>query len=139
MFTRVYAPKIITQAPEARPSSPSVRLTPLLAAAISSITQTTTSTTGSSSHSMSRKKEMNGDAGVTPRSSGNCSEARANRIATKDWPAILALLRRPSERCLLILMKSSAKPTTPSPVNRSEEHTSELQSRQYLVCRLLLE
>src|SRR3712207_8786435 len=28
-------------------------------------------------------------------------------------------------------------PSTPHP--RSEEHTSELQSRQYLVCRLLLE
>src|SRR3712207_8288467 len=27
----------------------------------------------------------------------------------------------------------------PKPVLRSEEHTSELQSRQYLVCRLLLE
>src|SRR3712207_8159697 len=27
----------------------------------------------------------------------------------------------------------------PAPVSRSEEHTSELQSRQYLVCRLLLE
>src|SRR5476651_2848000 len=27
----------------------------------------------------------------------------------------------------------------PSRVARSEEHTSELQSRQYLVCRLLLE
>src|SRR3712207_7587879 len=26
-----------------------------------------------------------------------------------------------------------------TPVQRSEEHTSELQSRQYLVCRLLLE
>src|SRR3712207_7151879 len=26
-----------------------------------------------------------------------------------------------------------------SPIERSEEHTSELQSRQYLVCRLLLE
>src|SRR3712207_7366936 len=26
-----------------------------------------------------------------------------------------------------------------SPTHRSEEHTSELQSRQYLVCRLLLE
>src|SRR3712207_8210940 len=26
-----------------------------------------------------------------------------------------------------------------SPTGRSEEHTSELQSRQYLVCRLLLE
>src|SRR3712207_7892131 len=28
---------------------------------------------------------------------------------------------------------------TPSGASRSEEHTSELQSRQYLVCRLLLE
>src|SRR5947209_14699065 len=28
---------------------------------------------------------------------------------------------------------------TPAEVRRSEEHTSELQSRQYLVCRLLLE
>src|SRR3712207_7530204 len=28
---------------------------------------------------------------------------------------------------------------TPVPELRSEEHTSELQSRQYLVCRLLLE
>src|SRR3712207_7228580 len=27
----------------------------------------------------------------------------------------------------------------PAPCDRSEEHTSELQSRQYLVCRLLLE
>src|SRR3712207_6955672 len=27
----------------------------------------------------------------------------------------------------------------PRPAGRSEEHTSELQSRQYLVCRLLLE
>src|SRR3712207_7988047 len=26
-----------------------------------------------------------------------------------------------------------------APMSRSEEHTSELQSRQYLVCRLLLE
>src|SRR3712207_8111735 len=28
---------------------------------------------------------------------------------------------------------------SPPPWGRSEEHTSELQSRQYLVCRLLLE
>src|SRR3712207_7211470 len=28
---------------------------------------------------------------------------------------------------------------SPSELRRSEEHTSELQSRQYLVCRLLLE
>src|SRR5436305_7599960 len=30
-------------------------------------------------------------------------------------------------------------PTTPSIAKRSEEHTSELQSRPHLVCRLLLE
>src|SRR3712207_7023831 len=29
--------------------------------------------------------------------------------------------------------------TVPTMTSRSEEHTSELQSRQYLVCRLLLE
>src|SRR3712207_7194478 len=29
--------------------------------------------------------------------------------------------------------------SSPPPPERSEEHTSELQSRQYLVCRLLLE
>src|SRR3712207_8633999 len=33
---------------------------------------------------------------------------------------------------------ASARPT-PGKGTRSEEHTSELQSRQYLVCRLLLE
>src|SRR3712207_8514344 len=36
---------------------------------------------------------------------------------------------------------SPARPSVPRPggFERSEEHTSELQSRQYLVCRLLLE
>src|SRR3712207_7610517 len=34
--------------------------------------------------------------------------------------------------------RSTMLPTGASPM-RSEEHTSELQSRQYLVCRLLLE
>src|SRR3712207_8970123 len=33
----------------------------------------------------------------------------------------------------------SGAATTSAPSTRSEEHTSELQSRQYLVCRLLLE
>src|SRR3712207_7376907 len=31
------------------------------------------------------------------------------------------------------------RPADPTRRDRSEEHTSELQSRQYLVCRLLLE
>src|SRR5947209_12095599 len=34
---------------------------------------------------------------------------------------------------------ASAAAPAPSFFSRSEEHTSELQSRQYLVCRLLLE
>src|SRR5258707_10195477 len=34
---------------------------------------------------------------------------------------------------------SGIRTSTPSRFARSEEHTSELQSRQYLVCRLLLE
>src|SRR5438445_8989867 len=39
--------------------------------------------------------------------------------------------------------RAASMPKEPSPLtpraSRSEEHTSELQSRQYLVCRLLLE
>src|SRR3712207_7867929 len=34
---------------------------------------------------------------------------------------------------------NSTQLLSPDDANRSEEHTSELQSRQYLVCRLLLE
>src|SRR3712207_7619647 len=36
-------------------------------------------------------------------------------------------------------MTNDERPTTVAVGARSEEHTSELQSRQYLVCRLLLE
>src|SRR5476651_2745342 len=37
-------------------------------------------------------------------------------------------------------MPRASSPRSPTrPRSRSEEHTSELQSRQYLVCRLLLE
>src|SRR3712207_7816702 len=43
--------------------------------------------------------------------------------------------RRSAER-----VRVRGRPQIPvSPRSRSEEHTSELQSRQYLVCRLLLE
>src|SRR5947209_16000782 len=35
--------------------------------------------------------------------------------------------------------RGEAKRSRRAPCDRSEEHTSELQSRQYLVCRLLLE
>src|SRR5476651_2766634 len=45
-------------------------------------------------------------------------------------------LFRSSERYISSLVDTTPRVTTPW---RSEEHTSELQSRQYLVCRLLLE
>src|SRR2546422_5021495 len=49
------------------------------------------------------------------------------------------ICRVPSAR--IGMQRSAAKPrnVTPEPSRRSEEHTSELQSRLHLVCRLLLE
>src|SRR5215203_4503752 len=44
-----------------------------------------------------------------------------------------------STRRLFISEKSMTMPSSQVQRPRSEEHTSELQSRQYLVCRLLLE
>src|SRR3712207_8166592 len=48
----------------------------------------------------------------------------ASSVATTLWP---------------VYPTTSATTTTAPARRRSEEHTSELQSRQYLVCRLLLE
>ncbi|MND01113.1 hypothetical protein D3C83_199680 [compost metagenome] len=53
----------------------------------------------SGSHSMSRMKEMNGDAGVTSRSSGNCRTRIPNTIAIAICPASFAFARRPRLRC----------------------------------------
>src|SRR3712207_7708434 len=51
--------------------------------------------------------------------------------ASRSWP-----LARPDERP----DRATSLPANAlQPPGRSEEHTSELQSRQYLVCRLLLE
>src|SRR3712207_7615692 len=48
----------------------------------------------------------------------------------------ISVIRTPN--CPHRLMRAHFERTYPSRI-RSEEHTSELQSRQYLVCRLLLE
>src|SRR3712207_7311776 len=39
----------------------------------------------------------------------------------------------------VVRLEPAVEEDAPPPPTRSEEHTSELQSRQYLVCRLLLE
>src|SRR3712207_6973959 len=46
-----------------------------------------------------------------------------------------------TQHCMEMIAERRKKPTDDlvSVLVRSEEHTSELQSRQYLVCRLLLE
>src|SRR3712207_7711142 len=54
-----------------------------------------------------------------------------------------SLMELPFESSMMTLpgpsLSVSLWPPGVSQTNRSEEHTSELQSRQYLVCRLLLE
>src|SRR3712207_7751377 len=54
--------------------------------------------------------------------------------ASLAW-AIAAVRACKRQRSSSAMYASGRKPC----FNRSEEHTSELQSRQYLVCRLLLE
>src|SRR3712207_6849141 len=49
---------------------------------------------------------------------------------------LAATCRRTADRAEF---SSNSTQSSSSAGNRSEEHTSELQSRQYLVCRLLLE
>src|SRR3712207_7076547 len=50
-----------------------------------------------------------------------------------------AVAKGSASRSVFSPLASSPRPTWASAIDRSEEHTSELQSHQYLVCRLLLE
>src|SRR3712207_7022113 len=58
---------------------------------------------------------------------------RAGRRRDRHGNAIVAFQQHPCDRRLARAAGAGED------VERSEEHTSELQSRQYLVCRLLLE
>src|SRR3712207_7838800 len=55
------------------------------------------------------------------------------------WPDGWKTGPPPISRCTIWHRLIWPAETTTAPRPRSEEHTSELQSRQYLVCRLLLE
>src|SRR5947209_9953071 len=58
-------------------------------------------------------------------------EASLSTISIAALNQCLSAETLPSPACTIAVLNS--------PFIRSEEHTSELQSRQYLVCRLLLE
>src|SRR3712207_8047712 len=66
---------------------------------------------------------------------------RGTDVRGREDPRLVLPARRPPERPGHP-HRAPHRPTAPAVVRRgvrSEEHTSELQSRQYLVCRLLLE
>src|SRR3712207_7469022 len=58
------------------------------------------------------------------------------RTAPTGERAVLHVIRPPDVLGEVSLLDASTRSAS---AERSEEHTSELQSRQYLVCRLLLE
>src|SRR5690606_42081566 len=65
--------------------------------------------------------------------------SNANRLSNRDALRVeieTAFARRSKAELCSQLMNEGIPA---APVNRSEEHTSELQSRENLVCRLLLE
>src|SRR5699024_8525561 len=76
---------------------------------------------------------------VTPPSRGLLASSRPSRSAESTSPASPPLVTAGAIRCTAPSRSRTSRPTRTSPRFRSEEHTSELQSRFDLVCRLLLE
>src|SRR3712207_7853798 len=63
----------------------------------------------------------------------------AHALLQKEGIALGPLDQEPRERVQRGVVPEQGPKECPGARRRSEEHTSELQSRQYLVCRLLLE
>src|SRR3712207_6988825 len=72
-------------------------------------------------------------------SSSRCASSERDRMSETFLRSAIqsggSFLRVSAPLRLQVIMPAVSAPDIP----RSEEHTSELQSRQYLVCRLLLE
>src|SRR3712207_6927425 len=77
----------------------------------------------------------------SPRAASEPSEIRVSMLAL-PWSKVRAAVAWKGQPAQPTTGRLSRKESHCQPSNcqaRSEEHTSELQSRQYLVCRLLLE
>src|SRR3712207_8866429 len=72
---------------------------------------------------------------------GRWTAHRRSRASSSGNGKVRRQERRRLKALSIAVPKFVVRIATPSKVSRrrSEEHTSELQSRQYLVCRLLLE
>src|SRR3712207_7059871 len=66
--------------------------------------------------------------------------SRNRGLTEQPWPEVfIPLQQQRLNNQLFLLVRAAVDAAAMLPSIRSEEHTSELQSRQYLVCRLLLE
>src|SRR5438445_9944515 len=77
-----------------------------------------------------RREEPASTSGPTSVTIARCAAFSSGELRLQVTAIVLAPLRRASWTAATV---NGVRPL------RSEEHTSELQSRQYLVCRLLLE
>src|SRR3712207_8783606 len=67
------------------------------------------------------------------------ASAAATGLGAGELPAVLLEVEEELHPCARNVAAVAAPAVKMKLRRRSEEHTSELQSRQYLVCRLLLE
>src|SRR2546421_3928953 len=87
---------------------------------------------------------MRGSAVSTPgtsfqRETSRAPSARASSVAVRSEPPRPSVTACPSGAAPRKPGTTGTTPRAPPAARRSEEHTSELQSRSDLVCRLLLE
>src|SRR3712207_3194147 len=85
---------------------------------------------------------LGGEAAAAIRQHVRDPEGEGRERLLEEGPSTglgLVVLDREVDRARALVEGHEQEPLAPFAVDRSEEHTSELQSRQYLVCRLLLE
>src|SRR5690606_41346655 len=80
-----------------------------------------------------RSSDLSRPLSRSPTRAGSCPRERGRT------PRTFLRMRAPSSPRLFASAPSRSSVSSPPTVRRSEEHTSELQSRENLVCRLLLE